>query len=88
MGRMPIRLCALLHLFILPTLTPCETCLDTLCSRWSICCRFADDGPDATFGHTHGSEEGAISRAKRMMAEAAAAHPSHAYFTDGNIARR
>ncbi len=23
-----------------------------------------------------------------MMAEAAAAHPSHAYFTDGNIARR
>ncbi len=52
------------------------------------CCRFADDGPEATFGHIHGSEEGAISRAKRMMAEAAAAHPSHAYFTDGNIARR
>ncbi|BDA49930.1 hypothetical protein COCOBI_15-0580 [Coccomyxa sp. Obi] len=54
--------------------------------KWEM--RFADDGPDATFGHTLGSKEGAISRAKRMMAEAAAAHPSHAYFTDGNIARR
>lgn len=50
--------------------------------------RFADDGPDATFGHGGDSKEGAIARAKRMMAEAAAAHPSHAFFTDGNIARR
>ncbi len=41
---------------------------------WHLC-RFADDGP-CTLSQSGASEEGAISKAKRMMSEAATAQAS------------